>query len=295
MGDQDMTSHTIGHGRFAEMKSSGKDCLGRRSRFKRQISGKRIRLGQRDIDVLRWLYRYRYLRTSHLTQIFKPKSPKRFVERLGNLFHETGYINRPNLQGDHFSAHATSMLYEISIKGINLLDVQGGLPDRAVTFSRRSPRSYSPQYLHTMMIIEALLEIELETITKTGQRFVPVDEILARAPESTRIARNPLSVPITLKPTKKYPFIRSRMETHLIPDALGGIEYLIDGEKRYRFWALECERASPASRSHAQASSTRLKCAAYDALIASRNYRNHWGIPNLKLHLVTTTREQARC
>lgn len=27
--------------------------------------------------------------------------------------------------------------------------------------------------------------------------------------------------------------------------------------------------------------------AAYDALIASRSYRAHWGIPNLKLHLVS--------
>ena len=287
-----MTLHTSWHGQFDEIKSAGKDCLGRRSRFKRQVSDKRIHLNERDIDVLRWLYRYRYLRTSHLTQIFKPRSPKRFVERLGDLFHETGYINRPNLLGDRFSAHATSMLYEISNKGIELLEVQGVLPDRAVTFSRRSPRSYSPQHLHTMMIIEALLEIELETTTNINQRFVSVDEILARAPECARLARNPLRIPVTLKPCTEHPIIRSRQETHLIPDALYGIEYLIDGEKRYRFWALECERTSPGSRANASASSTALKRAAYDALIKSRAYKSYWGIPNLKLHLVTTTMEQ---
>lgn len=288
-----MTNHIIGQSPFANMKTAGKDCLGRRSRFKRQNSGKRIRLNQRDSELLRWLYRYRYLKSLHLLQIFKPKSPKRFVERLGNLFHETGYINRPNLQGDLFSAYTSSILYEISNKGIEVLAAQGALPDRAVTFSRRSPRSYSPQHLHTMMIIEALLEIELETNEATGQRFVPVDEILTRAPESTRQARNPLSIPVTLKPTGKYPFIQSRIDTHLIPDALYGIEYLVKDEKRYRFWALECERASPTSRSHTRASSTRLKHATYEALLASREFKKHWGIPNLKLHLVTATKEQA--
>jgi len=136
------------------------------------------------------------------------------------------------------------------------------------------------------MIIETLLAIECAATKAPGQRFVPVDEILARAPPCAQNARNPLSIPVTLEPNPRHSIIRKRRETMLIPDALYGIEYDSDGEKRYRFWALECERTSPSWRSRTDASSTALKRAAYDALIASRSYQSHWGIPNLKLHLV---------
>ena len=220
-------------------------------------------LGQRDLDILSWLYRYRYLRQTHLQMLVQPVSQKRFVERLGDLFHETGLINRPAIQLPLFDARATPMLYEITTKGIDCLVAHDALPHRAVTFSRQSSRSYSPHFLHTMMVIETLLAIERTANETLGQRFVPVDEILARAPQAVRDARNPLAIPVTLMPDARHNVIRTRRDTMLISDALYGIEYELDGEKRYRFWALECERTSPARRSRSDASSTALKQAAY--------------------------------
>ena len=275
---------------ITEMKTrqvSHRDSIGRRQRFQRMPVGKKLIHSARDDEILRWLYRYRYLRASHLQQILKPKSPKRFVERLGDLYHETGFLNRPNFGAVQFDARCTSLLYEISESGIRYIDALGTLPHRAVTISRRAPRGYSHQYLHSMMIIETLLSIELETILHMDQRFVPVDEILARAPAKTQNAKNPLSVPVTLQPSAQYPFIRARQETFIIPDGLYGIEYLIDGKKRYRFWALECERTNPFSRTNTKAASQNLKRAAYDALLSSNRYKEHWNIPNLKLNLVS--------
>lgn len=260
-----------------------RDTLGRRCRFSRTPLGKRLVLGPRDTVILRWLYRYRYLRQDHLLALIRPRSEKRFVERLGDLFHETGYLNRPALLAPHFDARSTPMLYEISQSGVAYLDSQDALPPRAVTFSRRSPRAYNPQILHTMMIIDTLLAVELATRQTPNQRFVPVDEILARAPVTTRRAPNPLSIPVTVLPDRNHPVIRTRMETHLIPDALYGVEHRAGGEKRYRFFALECERTSPISRSTAKASSRALKEATYDALIRSGVFKRHWGIPNLAL------------
>ena len=263
-------------------KTTAADSIGRRSRFARTPTGKRIVLGERDREILRWLYRYRYLRQSHLQMLLKPRSAKRFVERLGDLYHETGLINRPACVAGSFDLRAQPMLYEITELGIEWLAVQGALPHRAVTFSMQSRRAFSPQLPHTMMIIETLLAIEQATFARAGERFVPVDEILTRAPETTHSAPNPLAVPATLIRTNKG----GAKKTWLIPDALYGIEYDIDGEKRYRFWALECERTSPAWRSTISASSTAKKRAAYNKLIASKAYRAHWGIPNLKLNVV---------
>lgn len=269
-------------------ESKSRDTLGRRSRFTRMRTDKRLVLGQRDLEILQWLYRYRYLRQTDLQALLLPVSPKRFTERLGDLFHETGLVNRPALLPASFDARSSPMLYEITPSGIDCLASQQALPYRAVTFSQRSSRSYSPQLLHTMMIIETLLAIEQVTLETPGQRFVPVDEILARAPQQVREAPNPLAVPVTLEPSTQHKIICKRRETMLIPDALYGIEYDIDGEKRYRFWALECERTSPAWRSRTDASSTVMKRIAYDTLIEAQTYRSFWGIPNLKLHLVSS-------
>ena len=246
--------------------------------------GKRIVLGERDCQILCWLYRYRYLRQSHLQAILRPRSLKRFVERLGDLYHETGFISRPSVDHPAFGIRSTPMLYEITPAGIDWLVGNNALPHRAVTFSFQSRRAYSPQLPHTMMIIEALLEIEQASLARAGERFVPVDEILARAPEATRKAPNPLAVPAAVISSAAK---RIAKNTWLIPDALYGIEYDIDGEKRYRFWAMECERASPAWRSSPALSSTAKKQAAYDALIASCAYRTVWGIPNLKLNIIS--------
>lgn len=82
---------------------------------------------------------------------------------------------------------------------------------------------------------------------------------------------------------------RHGSDTHVIPDALYGIEYLVDGEKRYRFWALECERENPAMRSTAAKSNRALKLATYDALIRSNAHKHYWHIPNLKIHLCKPT------
>ena len=262
------------------------DTLYRRSRFKRTRTGKRIIITERDIEILRWLFRYRYLRTPQLISFLQPKSEKRFVERLGDLYHETGLLDRPTAQWRYFDARYTPVIHELSAMGLAFLRGQDQLPQPATTLSRRKRTGAHIQFDHAMMIVDALVEIELSTFANPAQRFVCVDEILARAPEAVRVAPNPLSVPVVIQPCAALPQLKSPWNTHIIPDGLYGIEYLIDGKKRYRFWALECENKSPGWRSSPKKSSLARKRAAYDALIKSGGYKKHWGIPNLKMHVV---------
>lgn len=74
------------------------DSLNRRSRFKRQPSGKKLTINQRDLDILALLYRYRYLTSHDLIAHIQPKSEKRFTERLGKIFHDSGLVDRPTEQ-----------------------------------------------------------------------------------------------------------------------------------------------------------------------------------------------------
>ena len=99
-----------------------------------------------------------------------------------------------------------------------------------------------------------------------------MDEILAKAPEVTRRAKNPLALPVII----------NGRPTQVIPDGLYGIEHLSGQKQGYRFYALECERTSPASRSTSMSSSTKKKKAAYDAVIKTQVFKERWGIPNLE-------------
>lgn len=262
------------------------DCLGRRSRFRRTPTGKRLFLTDRDLAILRALYRYRYLRTTQLVALLRPKSEKRLIERLGDLYHEAGLIDRPAAQWRRYDARYQPLIHELSPKGLWYLETCGPLPARAVTFVRKDRTGTTPQFDHSMMIVDALVETEIATLAANDQRFVPVDEILARAPEETRLAKKPLAIPVTIRPNRHLPALEAAFNTQVIPDALYGIEYLIAGEKRYRFFVLECEHRNPKSRSTAKLSSLALKRAAYEAVLQEGSFRDVYGVPNLALRLV---------
>ena len=277
------------------MTSKGKDGMGRRSRFARSPTGKQIFLTDRDTAILRWLYRYRYLRATRLAAFIQPKSEKRFIERLGDLYHETGLVDRPPAQWRRFDARYQPIIYELSAKGMHYLAGQGELPDRAVTFAKDGQHGAAPHFDHAMMIVDALVAVELATRKETSQRFVPVDEILARMPAATtKTAKHPLAISVTIKPNGHLPAVKTPFTTHLVPDALFGIEHVINGEKLYRFYALECENRSPQSRYTAKLSSLALKQAAYEALIQSRRYREVWRIPCLELRVVKPNTQKQR-
>lgn len=263
------------------------DRIGRRSRFTRTPTGKRIFLTERDYRILDLLYRYRYLRATQILAFLQPQSPKRLIERLGDLYHERGLVDRPKAQWRDCNARYKPIVYELSGKGLKLMGEQGPLPKRAMTLSRRQRTGVSTQFEHAMMIVDGLVEIELECITAIDERFVCVDEILDNAPDETRAASNPLAIPITLQPSKRFPELKTPWDTLVIPDALYGIEKLIDGEEHYRFWALECERNSPKRRKKLDLSSTAKKRALYRELNRHRLPEKHWGIPDCELNLVT--------
>lgn len=258
----------------------------RRSRFRRAPTGKRLFLTERDLAILHALYRYRYLRATQLVALLRPRSEKRLIERLGDLYHDAGLIDRPPAQWRRFDAQYQPLIHELSPKGVRYLETCGPLPARAVTFARKDRAGTTPQFDHAMMIVDALVEAEIAALAANDQRFVPVDEILARAPEKTRLAKRPLAIPVTIRPNRHLPALEAAFSTHVIPDALYGIEYLIAGEKRYRFFALECDHRNPKIRSTAKLSSSALKQAAYEAVLQEGAFRDVYGVPNLALRLL---------
>src|SRR5882762_2017458 len=101
----------------------------RRSRMHRTRTGKRIELTARDIEIFKLLERYRYLRSTFIHAFVGGASETRFKERLGHLYHESGYLDRPQQQWQFANSRYVPVVYENTdfarevLSGHGLLDV----------------------------------------------------------------------------------------------------------------------------------------------------------------------------
>jgi len=259
-----------------------RDSLNRRSRMKRQPSGKRLIIKQRDLDILTLLHRYRYLTSQDLIAHIQPASKKRFTERLVQLFHDGDLVDRPAEQWEIARAAYNHIVYTFSAKGKRLLQEQHTLPPCAVQHPNQSNGGARKQFLHSLKISQAIHKAELETLQEAHQRFVPLDEIRGRQLAKGKPFK--LEFPVTIPISEHNPHTVHR--TTVKPDGLYGIEYTETDQKLYRFFAVEVELSSPARRTSLKHSSTFKKQLAYDATIKSGSYIECLGIPNLSLHLI---------
>lgn len=237
----------------------------RRSSVHQQPAGTVVSLTPRDAKIIKALTRYRYLRAPYLHAFAGGQSGKRFIERLGLLFHE-GYLGRPHGQWALPDARRRPALYE---RGSQARTQDG----EARTFLGRDAHK---QLEHSALICAVLASIEIACREPGTPRFIPWPEILARAPEATR--------------ADPQPFRLQGAGNAVIPDGLFGLEY--EGPA-YRFFALEIDRGTmPISRAGPGTSLTE-KYARYEALITQGVPRRQLGVSSFIVLTVTTGETRA--
>ncbi len=270
------------------------DILGRRSRFFRQPSGKRIVLSDRDIEIFRLLWRYRYLPSDRIASRLSSNSSKRLIERLGDLYHETHHLNRPQAQWRRAKAEQHPLVYELTKLGLEAYteaELSLILPHPIVNFGGAIDRKIL-QFDHALQISEVLFDIEqLIESSETRQLMVERD-ILEKA--SAKLNRNieHTKLNVIIPKSKLMPLQRTAHKTWIIPDALFGIEHTDGGNSTYRFYALEVERQNPLRRRSIEKPSTLKKLLAYQALLKSNTLRKQLSLPNLFLIIAATTPTQ---
>jgi hypothetical protein len=221
--------------------------------------------------MFRLLDRYRYLRSTYIHAFVGGASETRFKERLGDLFHE-GYLDRPSQQWMFANAHCVPVVHELGARARGLLAEEGNDPEPRTYLSTGAHR----QFQHAVLICECLAAIELATIGNDALRFIPWSGILARAPETTR--NRPMPFKIVCPP-----------HCDVVPDGLFGLEYLTDGKRSYRFFALEIDRETmPVARTSPGRTSYLGKLDAYRRVMEEGLHKTQLGIPNLMVLTVAT-------
>jgi hypothetical protein len=247
----------------------------------RTSSGKRLELSARDIELFKLLKRYRYLRSTYLYAFVGGKHETHFKERLGALYHDGHYLNRPKEQWDFAGSRYAPAVYELDRAG------EAVLAELGIELKRVGTTQAAQQFAHTLMICETLASIELGALGAGTARLIPGEEILANAPQVAHSHRNPFALPVSITHT----FTGDRTENaafSLIPDAVFGLAYRErDGGKSYRFFALEAERENRVAASSLKPTSFLKKVLAYRDIAARETYRTHLGLPNFLTLVVT--------
>lgn len=255
----------------------------------RRISlGKRIELSDRDIELFKLLNRYTFLRSNFLYAFVGGNSETWFKGRLGDLYHDGRYINRPEQQWQFANSRYMPVIYELDTKGEQALREHGLSLNDSPLIKNGRMGAYR-QFAHQLMICDCMASIEIGVREDPNLRFISWREIMAKAPETTREADNPFEIPITI--THTFPGTGQTRSTdiRIVPDGLFGLEYVHGELKTYRFFALEADRGTmPIMRSNLHQTSYLKKLLAYRQITSDNLQRTVLGLPNLFVLNVTT-------
>ena len=243
----------------------------RRNRGRQQ---KPYRITENDLDILRILARYRYLRTSFIFPLVGRKANTSGYLSLRKLF-EHGYINKPREQHRGYNNLYTPDIYELDKKGADVLKER--LPE-ATRLVRKRYDVPVKNFGHAMMICDTMASIELG-INQTDCELITWQEIVERAG-----GENPMKLPCDIEHRFNGSLVRK--STFLHPDGLFGIRYP-DGNTS--FFALEAEHFNPINPTNLDRASFLKKFLGYRDIVKSGVYKKQLSIPNVRVLVVAPT------
>ena len=249
------------------------DSIGRRCRTARQPRGKRIGLRPRDLLWFQKLHEQGPLPTSYLYAFSEhlSRDRTRTLKRLADLYNEGRYLERPPQQFHTIDARYNQLVYTLDERGTVALKEAGAWSDYVV-------HTGGP-WTHRLMVSCITASLELAADARTDLRYIPQHRILEHANVG-------LDVPVTYDD----PITRIQVTRNLIPDAICGIKYQNDGQRNYRFFAIEADRNTEPNRSHSSLRKSFMRSVAqYREFIGNGRYKEHFNLTAPMLVLFVTT------
>ncbi|MES9962188.1 MAG: replication-relaxation family protein [Candidatus Sedimenticola sp. 20ELBAFRAG] len=262
------------------------DSFGRRLRTRPTSTGKRITPQASDLLWFSKLREHGPLPSSYLLTYTAGlrKSTKRAVERLTDLFNEEEtkhggrYLERPPQQFRTIDSRYNQLVYDL------LPAAEAALLDAGLDASA-SPKPTGP-WLHRFMVSCVTASIELATLERPEVTYIPQHLILERA-------KTGLSHSVTFA----EPGSRSSITKDLIPDAVFGLQYHTPDGDRFRFFAVECDRATePVTTQNWGRKSWLRNLLQYREYVVRKQYQKHLSLtaPLLVLNITTEERRVER-
>ena len=248
-----------------------------RSRMHAQSRGKRIELTPRDFAIFRLLDRYRYL-PSNFILAFVGGNPGYHKARMTDLFHE-GWLNKPVPQWEAMNARYRFDSYELGRKA------SAALAEHGLIAAHRLGTGSA--FRHELMVCLIMASIALSA-RNHGIAMPSWKDVLANAPESTREAEAPFSLPMS------FVYRNQTFNRPLRPD---GQPFGLRGRRSFWFVGFEADRhyepLHPTDL-NSRNSSILGKFLQYRHLVRERLFESHFGMSNVLVPIVTVNEEHMR-
>lgn len=224
----------------------------RMPRFRRETSRiSPMQITARDREILRYLLRYRFLRSSHIIQLLGG-SRQQLLRRLHLLFHH-GYVVRPRCQIDYFHVEGSRpIIYGLSNKGIKIL--QEDQENNNLDWTTKNSAVKRLYLQHSIMTSDILVMMELAFRDHPHMRYLSEQELF----------------PLRSRFSWKCSSGSGKTQT-VVPDAVFAIEdSRLAGPKSRCYYFLEADTGSMPITRHSRSSRT---CLAHKLEMYSQTWK----------------------
>lgn len=211
----------------------------RKPRFRR-VSTLRFVLQDRDIEIIRQVYKHRFLNSRHI-QALTPGSDKWILSRLQALYHNQ-YLDRPREQIQRHQSGSKPMVYGLGNKGADLLAEKFKIPRAKVDWTSKN-RTVQTFFLdHALEVSNFMVCLELACRQNGNISIIEPEEILARAPAGIN-GNNPYTLKInTISNIQGDP---KKINIGLVPDKVFGLHFKNGLKRKNRaYFFLEADRST---------------------------------------------------
>jgi hypothetical protein len=259
------------------MKSS------RLPRFKRDPSVAGIEITKRDDNIIRLVYRFRFLRSSQIVALIGG-SRQNLLRRLQLLYHH-GYLERPRAQLDYYhQSGSRHIVYGLGNKGGNFLKDELGARFRSICWGAKN-RSVGGVFLeHALLVSDIMVTVEL-ACRKTNVRLLTEAEL--------RLSAHKIPESKVFQWTVKA---SNRPKLGVIPDRVFALEFGNQAGKTNRaVFFLEADRGTmPIMRRKLSQTSFYRKLLAYEATWSQSIHRKRFGFERFRVLTVTTSADRVK-
>jgi hypothetical protein len=242
----------------------------RLSRFERSPEVAPFQLTERDKEIIRLVYRHRFLRSSHIRAL-TPGSDQQLLRRLKLLYHH-GYLTRPRAQIDYYHHGGSSeMVYCLGRNGASLLKMELGDMFRSVPWDEDNNSDRRVFLKHALFVSDIMVSIEL-ACHQHGIRFL-TEQDLTKSNQPFRWKMN----------------VQGQTSS-VAPDRVFALESTgTDGSIQRSYFFLEADRGTmPVIRKKLSQSSFYRKLLAYEATWSQTIHEKRFGFSRFRVLTVTT-------
>jgi hypothetical protein len=229
-----------------------------------------MRLMERDRQIIRLVYRHRFLDSSQIIA-FTEGGSQSVLRRLQLLYHH-GYLERPRAQLDYYhQGGSRHIVYGLGHKGGLLMRQELGDFFRPLSWGEKN-RVVGRIFLeHALLVSEVMVGLELACRATPSVRLFWGDGMQESKPFNWRVKLN------------------SQVQLGIIPDRVFVLEYQdAEGRQQRVLYILEADRGTmPVIRKNLAQTSLYRKLLAYEATWSHNLHRTEFGFNRMRVLFVT--------